>query len=353
MRCRLRILIVDDSLAYRSQIRAALTDVPWLEVVGAASNGKLALEMLEQKSIDIMLLDMEMPVMDGPSTLKALREAKKKTKVIVFSSSTIRGSEATLEALAAGADDFLAKPIAQSGLLPDQLIRRDLLPKLEQFRGQFERISSAVDESKTAVAKKEFLSKDLKTFRPEIVVIASSTGGPNALETIFKNLKGKLRCPIIIAQHMPPLFTQSLAKRLEALTGIACNEVKDEEILTNRMYVCPGDYHVELKVKNGQVSTALNKGPPRNSVRPAADHLFESTAKIYGQKCMGLVLTGMGEDGRDGCVAIKNQQGGVMIQDEKSSVVFGMPGAVYTAGAFDEIEGLEEITQRLMRLAFI
>jgi two-component system chemotaxis response regulator CheB len=348
----MKVLIVDDSLAYRSKIRAALSAVPWIEVVGSASNGKIALEMIEQKGVDLATLDMEMPVLDGISTLKALRQNNRRTKVIVFSSSTTRGSEATLDALAAGADDFVAKPasVAEGTISPEEIIRRDLLPKIEQFVGT--RAESLLPATPREVRQESaYLSKDLDTFIPSAIVIASSTGGPTAHDKIFGAMGGALRCPILIAQHMPPVFTAAFAKRLSEQSGLPCKEGVHGELVKEQVYVAPGDYHMTVKADPAGARIQLDKQPLRNSVRPAADFLFESAVKVYGAKCMGFVLTGMGEDGLAGAKALKAAGAGIMIQNQESCVVFGMPGAVFAAGALDAQGNLEEIRLRIKRMA--
>lgn len=363
----MRVLIVDDSVVYRSQIKAALANQSGIEVVGAASNGKIALEMLDQKPVDVMTLDMEMPVMNGIETLKALRAKGSRVKVIVFSSSTRSGSEATLEALSNGAKDFIAKPDGSSAIseAAEDLIRKDLLPKIRQFASSIASDSQAsrvmtpaaivtptpLTQSSIA-APSTYTRKELSTFMPSAVVIASSTGGPAAHDAIFKGLSGKLRCPIFIAQHMPPVFTTSFAKRIGSHTNLPSKEAKHGEVVANEIYVAPGDYHLSLGLVNGKLTTLLDQGPQRNSVRPAADFLFETAAQIFGPKTMGIVLTGMGEDGLAGCRAVKAANGGVMIQNQESCVVFGMPGAVHAAGAFDGQGDLSAIQALLARMAF-
>lgn len=367
----MRVLIVDDSVVYRSQIKAALTNQSGIEVVGAASNGKIALEMLDQKPVDVMTLDMEMPVMNGIETLKALRAKGSKVKVIVFSSATRSGSEATLEALSNGAKDFIAKPDGSAVISggAEELIRKDLLPKIRQFASSLANQSSAAPQpvmpafaraepvslTSTAVSSQglaTYTKKDLATFIPSAIVIASSTGGPAAHDMIFKGLSGKLRCPVFIAQHMQPVFTTSFAKRLGSHAGLPSKEAKHGEVVANEIYVAPGDYHLSLGLANGKLTTLLDQGPQRNSVRPAADFLFETAAQIFGPKTMGIVLTGMGEDGLAGCKAVKAAGGGVMIQNQESCVVFGMPGAVHAAGAFDGQGDLTAIQTLLARMAF-
>jgi two-component system chemotaxis response regulator CheB len=188
----------------------------------------------------------------------------------------------------------------------------------------------------------------ISTFLPQAVVIASSTGGPAALETIFTGLKGPFKRPLLIAQHMPPVFTQILAKRLSTLTGADFCEAQDGEAVTaGKVYLAPGDYHMEIKVKNGVPFISLNQGPQRNSVRPAADYLFETAAEFWKSSLLGIVLTGMGEDGSVGGHQIRENGGRILIQNKESCVVFGMPGSLFLRDDFDEISDLAGIQQFL------
>lgn len=337
----IKVLIVDDSVVYRSQIRAAIQELPNVEVIGVASNGRLALERLKQSQVDLIILDLEMPEMDGLTTLKEMERLGIKSKVLVFSSASKRGSEVTMEALRAGASDFITKPdgTQKSEKRPDELIRELLSPKIAAL---FNRIQG--EEVKTRSPAKEVFPNLLwELFNPEIVVIGSSTGGPTVLEKIFGRLSGELLCPIVIAQHMPPIFTATLAERISKLCGIAAKEVEDGEVLKRQIYIAPGDYHVRLVGSKGNVKFALDQGPQINSVRPAVDPLFETAGNIYKNKCLGIVLTGMGMDGKHGAESIKKDGGAIIIQEEKSCVVFGMPGAVFNSGAYDKIKTPDEI----------
>lgn len=349
----LRVLIVDDSVVFRSQIKAALQESPLIEVVGVANNGRIALEKLAQGSIDLVTLDMEMPEMGGLETLKAMRKAGFRTRVIFFSSHTTRGSEAALEALSAGAEDFVAKPTSEAGsefTSAAERVRSELLPKVLQFVENRNEILATPNKAQSlaAVPKNR---RDLATFLPQCIVIGSSTGGPPALEQCLSGIAQAPRVPIFIAQHMPPVFTASLAKRLGDATGVEAAEGKSNELVVpRRIYVAPGDYHMSLKKDGADVRIQLDRGPQRNSVRPAVDNLFESAAEVYGSRCLAVVLTGMGEDGKLGCRAVKQAGGGVMIQNKESSVVFGMPGAVFEDGCFDDIGALATINQLLKRV---
>jgi two-component system chemotaxis response regulator CheB len=346
-----RILIVDDSIVMRSQIRAAIGEQSGMEVVGTASNGKIACQMLTQKQVDIVTLDLEMPIMNGLETLAEIKRLGLKPQVIVFSSLSVAGAEATLKALAAGASDFIAKPdlTRSDDVSPALAIRKDLLPRLEQLmqRHREEPVSKTTPPA-TAIRlpKTNFLS-----LFPKIVVIASSTGGPRALEEFIMSLKPPIQVPILITQHMPPLFTASLASRLQKLSGIPTAEVKDgETLLPGHIYIAPGDYHFSVNGTADAPRAKLDQGPQRNSVRPCADFLFESASALFKERCLGIVLTGMGADGLDGAIAIKKNRGGIIIQTKESCVVFGMPGAVFEADAYDRMGTPQEIAGMLSDL---
>jgi two-component system chemotaxis response regulator CheB len=355
----MKVLIVDDSVIFRSQIAAALTGIPHIEVVGSAPNGSIALQRLNQLSVDLVTLDLEMPEMDGIEVLRAIREQKHKVRVIVFSSQTTRGAEKALQALRAGADEVSAKPSEElsqpdSGppRTPQEKIRDILVPKIMQFlkpAEKWEGSDSSVDPSfslqppNTSRGGPEKLP--LIGFRPSVIVIASSTGGPTALETIFSSLIATVEAPILIAQHMPPVFTKILSRRLGDLSKKSCDEATHGEMIKpGRVYIAPGDYHLQVSRRPHGVILELDQGPPRNSVRPAADYLFESAATTFGQGCLGIVLTGMGQDGLEGSVAIKRTGGRILIQEEKSCVVFGMPGAVHRANCYDGMGDLDYIS---------
>lgn len=356
----IKVLVVDDSVVFRSQITGALSGNPVIEIVGSAPNGTLALKKLAQLSVDVVTLDMEMPDMNGIEVLREIKKQGFPVRVIIFSSQTQRGAEAALLALSAGADDVVAKPSGE-GLTPEtatQKIRELLLPKVLQFRSKTpDSHSSPVNDTPiqswtpSTLPPSTSSKRDLGQFLPAAVVIGSSTGGPAALERIFKNLRGPLQVPIFIVQHMPPVFTEILAKRLSDVSGIPASEGKSGMVaVPNHIYIAPGDFHMTLdKVEQG-VRISLNQAPQRNSVRPAVDYLFESAARIYKAGCLGIVLTGMGEDGLVGARAIRENNGPIVIQDKDSCVVFGMPGAIFGANEYDQIGNLEYITAMLNRL---
>ncbi len=352
----MRVLVVDDSVVFRSAIKSALDGVSGVEVIGVANNGKIALQKLAQSSVDLVTLDMEMPEMGGLETIREIKKARFPVKIIIFSSHTPRGSEAALEALIAGADDFVAKPTADEPGWEHAAakIRGELLPKVLQFLPKEAPQSNALKQADAVTSNRgsKYAKRELEMFKPSALVIGSSTGGPPALELVLKGLHAPLSIPIFIAQHMPPVFTASLAKRLKESSGIETAEaVHGEKVVKNKIYVAPGDYHMELVKVGDHIEISLNRNPQRNSVRPAVDFLFETASEVYGARTMGIVLTGMGEDGLIGAKTIKAKGGGVMIQDRGSCVVFGMPGAIFQEECFDAIGNLETINAQIIRMS--
>lgn len=344
---KIKVLIVDDSILYRSLLKSSLDNLENIEVIGVASNGKIALEKLKVLKVDLLILDLEMPEMDGITLLREMKALGITTKTILFSSQTYKGAKVTLDGLSLGASDFVAKPQGESaGDNPQDKVRSLLLPKI---KGIFE--DSQIIPVKTVTierVKKNYSENFWELYRPKIIVIGSSTGGPMALENIFSKLKGPLRCPIVIAQHMPAIFTASLAERIQKITGIPASEAKDNEELRNQIYVAPGNYHLRIKGTKFRPILTLNQDEYINFVRPAVDPLFETASSLFKEGCLGVVLTGMGQDGREGTVHIKNNEGIVIIQNEESCVVFGMPGAVKAQGSFDMVKTPEEIATILV-----
>lgn len=349
-RRKIKVLIVDDSVVYRSQLRNAVSMLDYCEVVAVASNGKMALERMAQGPVDLVILDLEMPEMNGLETLQEISKRSYSAKVLMFSSHSKRGAEITMDALRFGASDFVPKPGAEFhgadvGSDPAKKILELIRPKIEALFGELSSansVSSALDAStakklETSVPSIQVYPKIIwETVRPKVIVIGSSTGGPSALERLFSEVSGPISVPILIAQHMPPIFTATLAERLKKLLGVEVHEGRHGELIQpNNVYVAPGDFHMTLVKTAAGVAISLDQGPHENFVRPAVDPLFRTASEIFGVNCLAIVLTGMGSDGKIGSVKVKERGGAVMIQDKESSVVFGMPGAVYTAGAYD------------------
>jgi len=348
MPTKLRVLIVDDSVVFRSQIRAALETSPDIEIAGIANNGKIALQKLAQASVDVVVLDMEMPEMGGMETIKEIRRLKFPTRILVFSSATKRGSVEALEALTHGADDLIAKPDA-TGIgvgAPGATLKEILVPKVLQFQSTMNPSSTKVTMTTVTEARPKANKKEVRGFIPEVIVIASSTGGPAAIDAVLALVKNPISVPIVIAQHMPPVFTASMARRIQERTGVETAEAEDkQELKKNRIYIAPGNFHLSIRRFGPTPHLILGQEPLRNSVRPAADYLFESAARTFGNKCLGVVLTGMGEDGLVGCRAVKESGGAIVIQNKESCTVFGMPGAVFQNDLQDQIQDLNQLSK--------
>lgn len=333
---------MDDSTIYRSQIKLALDLMDDIEVVGSSSNGSRAIDTLKSDHIDLIILDLEMPIMDGLATLKEINHLGIKVKTIVFSSLSVKGAELTMKALSEGASDFVAKPSSRSLLKESpQKIIFDLLES--RIKSLFTAKSKSIVNRSGSFNKHTSVHLDL--FRPKIIVIGSSTGGPSTIETIFSQLTPPINCPIVITQHMPPIFTKTFAERIEKISGIkSCEAVNNDLLESNQIYVAPGDYHLTLVQRGSQIYTKLDKKPKIHSVRPAVDYLFTTASDIFKESCLGIVLTGMGCDGASGAVQVKKNDGVVIIQDQASCVVYGMPKAVEDTDCHDLSLNIFELT---------
>lgn len=351
---KIRVLIVDDSTVIRRLLTDALAGEEGIEVVGSAANGRIALAKIPLLNPDLVTLDIEMPVLDGLETLKALRPAYPQLPVVMFSTLTERGAIATLNALSLGANDYVTKPANVGSVVAGiQRVREQLVPKIRALCGQaFPAARPAASVPRTWLGERTGRRiASLAARRIELVAIGVSTGGPNALTEIFKALPGDLRVPVLVVQHMPPVFTKYLAQRLDAVSELEVAEARGGELLEpGRAWLAPGDYHLALQRTGRGVVARLNQGPPENSCRPAVDVLFRSSAEVYGAGVLGVILTGMGADGQRGSECIRHEGGRVLAQDEASSVVWGMPGAVVGAGLANEILPLSGIAARISQL---
>ncbi len=349
-----RALVVDDSGIYRRVVGQALEGLAGVNVVGYAADGRAALDFLAKETVDLVTLDLEMPRLDGLSTLKAMRQLSRKSRVLVLSATTAAAAQSTIAAMAAGADDFVTKPSeADPAIRPSERLRALLLPKIKQFYSWVGNDQETARMATPPVAPRPVTHNLLLPFAPQLVVIASSTGGPAALERLFAAMKAApLHCPVLIAQHMPALFTASLASHLRAISQRSVEEARHQQILRpGHIYVAPGDFHLKVgRQGERDLCALLDQAPRRNSVRPCADFLFESAAALTKARTLGVVLTGMGSDGKDGAVAIKRAGGRVLTQDQASCVVFGMPKAVVEAQASDQESDLAGLAQALSNL---
>jgi len=351
---KVRVLIVDDSTVIRRLLTNALTSDPALEVVGTAPNGNIALQKIPQVNPDLITLDIEMPEMNGLETLKAIRQQYLKLPVIMFSTLTQRGAISTLDALSLGASDYVTKPANVGSVTAAiQNVKNELIPKIKALC-RYDVPATGIAAARAPLPRSSALSRrtDLRLTQFDIIAIGVSTGGPNALTEIFKQLPGDLPVPIVIVQHMPPVFTKYLAERLSAVSPLEVREATAGEVLRPGVaWLAPGNYHMALTRTSRGPTIQLHQLPPENSCRPAVDVLFRSVAELYGAATLGAVLTGMGQDGLRGCEAIQAAGGRVLAQDEATSVVWGMPGAVATAGLADAIVPLPRIAAELTSLA--
>lgn len=349
---KIRVLIVDDSVVVRRIVSDVLTADPELEVAGTAANGRIALAKIPQVNPDVITLDVEMPEMNGLETLAEIRKLYPRLPVIMFSTLTQRGAATTLDALTLGATDYVTKPAnVGSVAAAQQSLREQLVPKIKVFCGRAARLTP------TSLKAGEGVSRSLPTLRPvkaggivDIVAIGVSTGGPNALAELVPELPADFPVPIVIVQHMPPVFTRLLAERLDSQSSLAVSEaVPGEEVRAGHIYLAPGDYHMIVKREGAVVRLRTNQEQPENSCRPAVDVLFRSVADVYGAGSFGVVLTGMGQDGLRGCERIGEAGGQNIAQDEASSVVWGMPGFVAKAGLADQVLPLSSIATEIVR----
>ncbi len=319
----MKVLIVDDSVVFRSAISTALSTAPDIEVVKSVPNGKLAVDAIKNfPEIDLITLDMEMPVMDGMTAIKEIRQFNKKVIIIVFSSLTQKGAEKTIEALNLGANDFVTKPESQQGSGFDS-IAQELMPKILEFKRKFHGAKDVKTVSTQEQVKRPLQIRTNK--KPDLFLIGCSTGGPEALTRIFQNLKDPITQSILLVQHMPPMFTTKLAEMLNRISALEVVEAQDGMVIKpNTCYIAPGDFHMTLENK----IIKLNQAEKVCFVRPSVDVLFNSVAKHNGLQAVAMVLTGMGEDGAQGCLKLKQAGCDIFIQDKESAVVWGMPGAV-------------------------
>jgi two-component system chemotaxis response regulator CheB len=337
---RIRVLVVDDSVIIRRLVTHALTEDPQVELVGSAANGAIALKMIPLLKPDAITLDIEMPEMDGLETLRHIRKSYPDLIVIMFSTLSERGAAITMRALSLGANDYVAKAAGGSLDQSMALLRSELAPKLKQFFSLADDTAAVLPAPKPPLPEGAVLRRVARTC--EAVAIGVSTGGPNALAQLVPMLPADFRPPVFIVQHMPPLFTRLLAERLQSLTTLRVREAADGMAVEERnLYIAAGNYHMRVSRRGAaKVVIALDQGEPENSCRPAVDVLFRSVAEVYGGSAIGVILTGMGQDGLLGVERLREAGGYIVAQDEASSVVWGMPGAVVHAGLADAVVDL-------------
>jgi two-component system chemotaxis response regulator CheB len=375
----IRVMVVDDSAVIRGLITRALEADPAIQVVATVANGQLAIGQLGRTDMDVIVLDIEMPVMDGLTALPGLLKAAPDVKIIMASTLTQRNAQVSLEALQKGAADYIPKPSSTGEIHGSADFKRDLIEKVKALgRARRDRRDrnkaagipetrpqpTAATRAATAAgmppsARPSLLSPQTPLqFRavsrtvPQIVAIGSSTGGPQALFTVLSALPANLRLPIVITQHMPATFTTILAEHIQRTAKRPCAEGVDGQALeAGRIYLAPGDNHMKIETHGTQKIVRLTKEPPENFCRPSVDPMFRSLAAAFGPAVLGVVLTGMGSDGSKGGKVLVEAGGTVIAQDEASSVVWGMPGAAAMSGICAAVLPLDKIAPEIAKLA--
>ncbi|MCA9212146.1 MAG: chemotaxis-specific protein-glutamate methyltransferase CheB [Planctomycetales bacterium] len=343
-----RILIVDDCSTYRRLVRSVLDDISQAEVIGEAKDGIEAVELAERLKPDILLLDVEMPGLDGIEVLAELRKRKSASKSIMLSSLTKRGAEPTTEALMEGAFDFIHKPMSDSWEESSIILRSELLSKLGAYR-------QAKRPSSTASRQPEAPAASRPRTAIDAVCIGASTGGPNALKQLLADLPGSLPFPILIAQHMPPHFTASMAKSLDKNCELQVQEaVDDMPVEKGNVYVAPGGRQMGVERRSlSNIRICVDDGSPEMAFRPSVNYLFRSAAATFGPKLFGVILTGMGCDGSEGAGDIRDRGGRIFVQDSASCAVDGMPSSARNAGVVDATATLDTIAEEIRALGLI
>jgi len=350
----IRVMVVDDSVVVRKIVTDVLSADPDIDVVGTAVNGRIAVGKLEQLKPDLVTMDIEMPEMNGIEAVRAIRAGQggqehSRVPIVMFSTLTERGASATLDALSVGANEYVTKP-ANVGSVSQSMesVREQLIPKIKALTGRPVTMGparTAAPPPPPPVAPRTGPGK-----KPAVLVIGSSTGGPEALARVLPLLPATLSVPVLVVQHMPPVFTRQFAQRLDRLSALRVVEAADgSPLVPGTVHLAPGDHHLVVRSTAQGLRTGLNQGPPENFCRPAVDPLFRSAVAAYDGAVLGVVLTGMGSDGRLGAGVIREAGGTVLAQDQATSVVWGMPGAVTQAGYADEVLPLDRVAETIHR----
>jgi len=359
-----RVMLVDDSAVIRGFLARWLKEESDIEVVASVSNGAIALREFEKAKPDVVILDIEMPEMDGMTALPKLIALDPEVKVIMASTLTLRNADISMKALSMGAADYIPKPESTRVAGDKEIFQRDLVAKVRALAARrrggaglaakvTERqpaAASPVSKSTSAQSNSLYrnseivLRKSTLSLMPQVLAIGSSTGGPQALFKLFEKLKGRITKPIFITQHMPATFTSILAEHLGKIAGVICKEgVNGEIVEDNHIYLAPGDWHMTVVKEGGDVRIKLNQDPPENFCRPAVDPMLRSLTDVYGGRVLTVILTGMGHDGQKGSEELAKAGAPIIAQDEATSVVWGMPGAVATSGLSSAVLPLDDI----------
>lgn len=347
----IKVLVVDDSPFMRRAITRMITSEPGIDIVGQATNGAEALSLIAELRPDVVTMDIEMPVMDGLTALKRIM-AERPLPVIMMSTLTQTGSSATLQALELGAFDFVPKP--ESSMLDVFTVQHELTSKIKEASRPRRKASSVPAPALTSMASTvpAAPAESRPTSRIELVAIGISTGGPPALQAVLPQLPADFPVPVLVVQHMPPGFTRSLAERLDRLCGVRVKEAEQGEHLEPAtVYIAPAGWHLTLKTDSrGHYVQLIDSSDSKTWHKPSVDVMMASVAMTYGPRALGLIMTGMGNDGTAGAGAMKRVGAPIWAQDEESCVVYGMPRAVYESGVVDKVLALPRIAPELARI---
>lgn len=349
----MKVLVVDDSVVFRTAIKSALLSSGEVKDVRVANNGQIALQYLKTDTFDAITIDLEMPVMDGIETIEEIRKTNKDIPIIIFSAQNLSAANRTLKALEMGANDFVQKVEGDGDINSSlEMIERELVPKFKALLERKSRHHSDLVISSNSNTNSGAESKDYLTGpKPGVIVIGSSTGGPDALKTVFKKLRKDIKTPILIVQHMPPVFSKQLAITLNDYTDMNVKEAVDgEAILPGNCYVAPGDFHMKVIKKDEKLYLKLDQSEKVCFVRPSVDVTVDSLIDSYSGLVGCFILTGMGFDGCNSTKRVRIKGGFVVIQDEASSIVWGMPKAIYDSKHFNDMLSLDEIPEVINKI---
>jgi two-component system chemotaxis response regulator CheB len=361
----IRVLIVDDTITYRKIVGDVLAGIPGVEVVGAAANGRIALQKIEQLRPDLLTLDLEMPEMDGLDVLRHLHQAGGEVQAIMLSGANTYGANMTMTALKLGAFDFVPKPACDTAEKNVEQLRHELGGKIQAFvRSKHvhtilhgtvpatPHIPTPPRPTKENPPVRQIQCRpDINAYRPEVVALGISTGGPASLTQMLPRLPASLGVPVLIVQHMPPMFTKSLADDLNRRCALRVCEAGDgQPVSPNTVLIAPGGKQMKVERWSGHITVHITDDPPENSCKPSVDYLFRSVSQVFGAKAVGVIMTGMGNDGTRGCREMKEQGAMIIAQDEATCVVFGMPKGPIEEGVADVIAPLDNIASEIVRL---
>lgn len=361
----IRVLIVDDTITYRKIVSDVLADLPGVKVVGTAANGRIALQKIEQLRPDLLTLDLEMPEMDGLDVLRRLNHSGSNVQAIMLSGANTNGANLTMTALKLGAFDFVLKPTNDKVEKNVEFLRHELGLKIQAF-ARSQRVHTilhgpapAPPHTLTAphphkeVAHVPHTQRpfEINTFKPEVVALGISTGGPASLTRMLPQLPANLGVPILIVQHMPPMFTKSLADDLNRRCALrVCEACDGQPVSPGNVLIAPGGKQMKVERADGHITVHITDDPPMNSCKPSVDYLFRSVSEVYGRKAVGVIMTGMGNDGARGCQEMKRQGAAIIAQDEATCVIYGMPKGPIDDGIADVVAPLDNIALEILRL---